>query len=366
MKRSQVTVKQYHLNNITFEDGKLIITEKGRDISHFRNFFIQSIENILGQSIPDNTYFILKFDEIGEDDEEQLQLYEKTLREGLWLNGIHYVKSVKSPSMVRQQKTLFIRSDIAGKVMEYVSLGKIPTHSVVSKLEAAYGISLSSVLMVPSIPKIVFVKDLKKIIKEDVEVIRDCDPDPEQIKLIDEQMEKEKLFKVNWKTNKPSEEELKKLTFYDWSSFETHKSKNAWYKEKRRIKLDEISNPSGYGKHKSVTYPVYTIEQTEEIEFPKMNTQTMGKKLEYLENHEVPMTMFDGQALASFEWMKKVSNDLNLNYITNGLQGRLPYFKGLIVRFDIKKWCADHAITEITDLWNNTHKVKDIDIIATE
>ncbi|MGD6897129.1 RNA dependent RNA polymerase [Bacillus infantis] len=366
MKRSQVTIKQYHLNNITLKDGKMVITEEGREIEHFRNFFMEAIDHILQRKMPKDTYFILEFDEIGDEDEETLELYEKALRNGIWLNNVHYIKSVKSPSMVRTQKTLFIRSNIAEKVIEHVSLGKIPTHAIVSKLEAALGISLSSVLMVEPLPKIVFVKDMKKIIKEDIEVIRDCEKDPVQIAEIDIQIEKQNELRKAWKDNKPSEEELKKLAFYDWTDFKTHKSKNAWYKEGRNLKIDQITKPVGYGQRGSLIYPVYTIEQTEEIEFPKCSKSTIGKEIHHLENHEVPMTMFDGQALGSFEWFEKVSENLNLNYITNGIQGRLPYFKGLIVRFDIKKWCKENNVTEIVDLFDNSHDVDSIDIIATE
>jgi hypothetical protein len=365
-KRSQITVKQYHLNNINTDNDKLTITEKGRDIEHFRNFFIQSIENVLDEYIPDNTYFILKFDEMKEDDDEKLAIYEQVLKEGIWLDGVKYIKSVKSPSMVRTQKTLFIRDDIAKKVMEYVSLGKIPTHTVVSKLEAAYGISLSSVLMIESVPNIVFIEDMDKLIKEDIEVVRDCETDPEQIALIDAQIEKDKALKAEWKENRLSDDELKILPFYDWSDFETHKSKNAWYKEKRSIKLEEISKPVGYGKYNDNIYPVYKIEQTEEISFPKCNSATIGKKVNHLENRAVPMTMFDGQALGSFEWFEKASQELGLKYTTNGIQGRLPYFKSLITRFDIKRWCANNGVTEITDLFGDTHSIDDIDILATE
>ncbi|WP_144700169.1 hypothetical protein [Fictibacillus phosphorivorans] len=366
LKRKQITVNQFHLNNLQDNNGKLTIAEPGREIAHFRNFYIQAIETILDKDILDNTYFILKFDEIKDDDVETLELYTRTLKEGIWLNDIRYVKSVKSPSMVRTQKTLFVREDIAKKVLEYVSLNKIPTHTVVSKLEAAYGISLSSVLMVESMPRIVVIKDMKKIITEDVEVIRNCDTDPEQLASIEKQIQLEKAIKEEWKENRPSNEDLKKLPYFDWMSFDTHKSKNAWYKERRRIKLDQISKPAGYGESYNVVYPVYEESQTEEIEFPKISSETIGKKVEYIPNHQVPMTMFDGQSLGSFEWFEKVSKELNLKYVTNGIQGRLPYFKSLIVRFDFKKWCKENGVTVIVDCFNVSHKVSEIDIIATE
>ncbi|WEZ09562.1 hypothetical protein P5663_06875 [Priestia flexa] len=365
MKRKQLSIKEYHLNNVVIEDDKVIINNEGRTIEHFHNFFIKSIENILQSDITNDTYFILKFDGI-EGDEEKLALYERILREGIYLNNKKYIKSVKSPSMVRTQKTLFIIEGISEKVLEYVSLGKKPEKTVVSKLESAYGISLSSILTVNKLPKIVFVKDFNKTIREDVEVIRDVPVNQLELAKMEAEIEEDKLLEEKWNERKITDEQLAKLPMYDSKNAIDIKSKSQWYKSHRKILIDEIDKPEGHGEYKGKKYPMYGIDQTKKIEFPKINKDTIGKELHYLENHKVPMTMFDGQALGSFEWFNEVSKELGLKYTTNALQGRLPYFKGLIVRFDFKKWCKDNDVTTIIDLFGKSHNIDDIDIIATE
>lgn len=371
-KRKQIKLNQYHLSNVVEKDNKLTIVGEPKQIAPFYNFFVQSIEHRLNEEMPMNAYFILKFEMMNEDDEEDkemMNLYERALREGLWIDDVKYVKSIKSPSMSREQKTTFIRADIAEDIMDRVALGKIPTHTVVSKLEAAYGISLSSVIMTKKIPNIVFIKDYGKNITEDIEVLKEYPLDEDATDSIDRQIEADEQNKKAWKEYKPTDEELKKLKFFAKST-DDEKSKSGWLSAGRRIKIDEINKPKGYGEYSNKNnkniYPLYDIEQTEERMFPKCSSGTIGKKIEHLENHSVPMTMFDGQALGSFEWFKEVSNDLQLKYTTNAVQGRLPYFKGLIIRFNIKKWARDNNVTHITDLFGESHSIENIDIIATE
>lgn len=55
------------------------------------------------------SFFMLKADQIDEDDPFQLALYERMLLEGIYYNGRKYVRSIKSPAMGRTQRTEFIQ-----------------------------------------------------------------------------------------------------------------------------------------------------------------------------------------------------------------------------------------------------------------
>lgn len=76
----------------------------------------------------------------------------------------------------------------------------------------------------------------------------------------------------------------------------------------------------------------------------------------------------DGSGLCSMEIAKKWSSEefLDIGYTPCTYMLRVPYIKGITIAVDFKKYYKDNGITYIKDIWGETHKVDDIDIILTK
>ena len=76
----------------------------------------------------------------------------------------------------------------------------------------------------------------------------------------------------------------------------------------------------------------------------------------------------DGFNLCSYNYIKKVSEHLELDYITSGVCLRNKWLKGMMYPFPIKEfvdtYCDGHC--EIKDVWGNLQNVEDADLILTE
>lgn len=131
VKRKQYKVMQIKMNRITDKDGKLVVTEQPKMISNSENLFYDLIYRLQEKSYdsenPENNVFdefiILKASNLDTSDEENISLYEKIMLNGVWYNGNLYIRegAIKSASMTRTQKTLFIRSDLKDKFDKYSS-----------------------------------------------------------------------------------------------------------------------------------------------------------------------------------------------------------------------------------------------------
>ena len=90
-------------------------------------------------------------------------------------------------------------------------------------------------------------------------------------------------------------------------------------------------------------------------------------KIEYLNNHPIKTTLFDGQCIHTPEYGKLLADSLNLNYVPVCFQLRLyPFCKGLSAQMDWKTFFTEHGVTEIEDRWHVKHLISDIDLICSE
>ncbi len=75
---------------------------------------------------------------------------------------------------------------------------------------------------------------------------------------------------------------------------------------------------------------------------------------------DIKITEFDGEGLISPRFAEKICGE------HNSIQIRLPYIKGVVHKVNFASMLSELNVTEITDMWGNTHNVNDVDIILTE
>ncbi|WP_025686110.1 RNA dependent RNA polymerase [Paenibacillus maysiensis] len=387
--RNQYQIKLFHFNEITILGDQLCAPQSStRTITVSNSIYLDQLKRVVAERDPfadaPDVIFMLKADQIDEDDPAQLVLFERMLREGIYYNGRKYVRSIKSPAMGRTQRTEFIQEKYAADLYRHITLGKMPPLTNIHKWEAALGVSRSAAQPVQYIPRIVVIPDYEKeTIIEDVWKVEKCVEDSEQQKLIfDEKTKQREYFKAK-KVLKPSKEHLHKLeripnkvipwngrtkSVPDQSDFKTF---NGWNKVNRRVKLEEIPFPARSVMYEEL-HSCYSIEQTEEIPIIVINEESIGfKRVEYPQYENKNVQFFDGQGLMSFQFAERIGQHLNLSYTPNAVQGRLPYIKGNFIRFDLIKWFKENNVTEIKDVFGELQPVIDkqgrpIDLILTK
>lgn len=380
LKRRQFHICQYKFANVKDENGVLTFSSDiAKEHQNSENILYETLYRLLGIAYDEsedakNTLdelFILNADSIDENDGDQVTQYERIMRDGVYIDAIHYIRFGKSSSMAMNQRTLFVHADLHQKLKEAITLGKEPTETVISKYETAIGLTLSSINLIKEFPRICIVKDFETSCIDDVKVVskyelhEEDQEEYEAFKKIEQaELERKAAFSEKWDEIKKLNDFLSNLPLYVG---EEAKSKSAWEREGRRVKVEEIDKPAGYKviKSENKRYPVYKEEQTEEIPdiISKFN---VGYEVKVMADHHNEIVPFDGQGLISFDYAEKLSKKLKLKYTSNAFQIRMPYIKGLMITYDLKSWFQEKKVTHISDLWNNPIDIRKIDIIMTE
>ena len=75
----------------------------------------------------------------------------------------------------------------------------------------------------------------------------------------------------------------------------------------------------------------------------------------------------DGFNLCTYDYMKRISESLGLDYITTGVCIRNAYCKGMLYAFPIIEFCEKYfGDYFVTDIWGNTVDIRTVDMILTE
>ena len=96
--------------------------------------------------------------------------------------------------------------------------------------------------------------------------------------------------------------------------------------------------------------------------------------VELVKDKEITNNASDGSCMISYELAEKWAIDLEEydleskeGYIPSGFCIRNCWTKGMLVRFNFKKYCSEVLNkTEFIDVWGNKHNINDIDIILNE
>ena len=104
---------------------------------------------------------------------------------------------------------------------------------------------------------------------------------------------------------------------------------------------------------------VIMIDDTDEAEEPTMKV---------LKDEELENDASDGFCLCTIDYMRRVSEDLGLDYITSGVCLRNAWLKGMMYPFPIKEFAEQYnnGNYEITDIWGQTKDLRDAELILTE
>lgn len=78
---------------------------------------------------------------------------------------------------------------------------------------------------------------------------------------------------------------------------------------------------------------------------------------------DLELSPFDGCGCHEYEFMKNVSEQLNLDYDVAGVQIRLPFVKGYSVYVPFRKILKEWGYEYITDIYGNEHHIDDVDCI---
>lgn len=398
-KKRQYIIRQLNFKKVIEEDEKLIVKESDfNEFSTSENFLLDDLYKITGKEYKEpeiiegkfrnanrtDEIFILKAQNISEKKEEEHSRYQKIMEEGIYVDDIHYVRAEKSSNMTRNTKTLFVKADLKDELVEYISLGKTPGITYISKYISAKGLMLSSIYMMPYVPKIVVVPDFEREILDEsnLSFIVPYEPKEEDKAEYEAYVKEEAEQKKSYEKYKQKKEELKDILIQDYlkdlqltSYYNSYKTTGRWYRENyRRVKIDELEKPRKALFYHDKYYPLYSEDQTEEIKVFPLKPYSIGfekvDKAEYEKRIGKPyipkINAFDGMGLMSFEFVDKVSEFLGVKN-TNAIIGRLPYVKGLFVKFDIKSYFKKVLkVNTIKDIFNDTHDIDDIDIIIAE
>lgn len=388
--RKQYSIMQYQFENIEKVEGKLIVDHnKGSYFNISENIYFKELFrltekefNAKGKPMDNflNDIFILKSNNVNGIKEESI--FEEIIRDGLYMKGLegiesHFVFSDQSGSMIRTQKAVFIRGRLKEKITEQITLGKTPKIAVPAKVITGKGLMLSSVDIINLKPRICVIPDFERKVPGKVYQIEDykLKPEDEAVKKIyDEESLIERVkFKKYLEFKKEADEKLipEELGNLPLDKNRIYKSKNQWVKENRRVEPEQLLKPIAYNTYNNKNYPVYDISQTEEIKYFPLKPYSIGYEKVFYDFKESDegcpvINCFDGEGLATFEFMGKVKEELKVKYDINSFQMRLPNIKSNVIRFDIKAWCKEHNITSIKDIFNNVVLIEDIDVILTK
>lgn len=81
---------------------------------------------------------------------------------------------------------------------------------------------------------------------------------------------------------------------------------------------------------------------------------------------ELEFNFFDGCGAVSVEFAQRVAEELEIDYLPAAFCVRCAYVKGMVFVIDFKKFAQENNIQHVSDLYGNSQKIEDIDIILTK
>ena len=95
--------------------------------------------------------------------------------------------------------------------------------------------------------------------------------------------------------------------------------------------------------------------------------ETQEPKMEYLNDIELENNVSDGFNLCTYEYMKKVAEKLELDYVTSGVCLRNAWLKGMLYPFPIIEFFEKYYDGYIVkDIWGNDIDIREVEMILTE
>lgn len=91
-------------------------------------------------------------------------------------------------------------------------------------------------------------------------------------------------------------------------------------------------------------------------------------KMDFLENVELENNVSDGFSICTIEYMERVANKLELDYIPSGVCLRNAWFKGMLYPFPILEFIEKYNNGNyiVKDIWGNEQDIRECEMITTE
>lgn len=89
-------------------------------------------------------------------------------------------------------------------------------------------------------------------------------------------------------------------------------------------------------------------------------------RMTYIKDKEIELNDSDGYGLAMPELMKRWGEEIGTDYLLPGCVLRNSFCKGAVFPIDFHQFAEEHQIYQVTDVWNNIHDIRDIELVLTE
>lgn len=89
-------------------------------------------------------------------------------------------------------------------------------------------------------------------------------------------------------------------------------------------------------------------------------------RMKYIEDKDIELNDSDGYGLAMPELMERWGRDIGADYLLPGCVLRNAFCKGAIFPVDFRKFAREHQVSEVIDVWGNTHNIQNIELVLTE
>lgn len=87
--------------------------------------------------------------------------------------------------------------------------------------------------------------------------------------------------------------------------------------------------------------------------------------MKHLPNKEITLIDSDGYGLAMPQLMKRWGDEIGEHFLLPACVIRNSFCKGTVFPVDFQMFAQEHSVTEITDVWGNTHDIRRIELVLT-
>ena len=240
--------------------------------------------------------------------------YSVVAKRGFTLNGKKFVRLMSGSGQIRRNTITFIREDLYKPIFESLlcglTLDDFGKDFNAAKYNAYFGLNMSGCHLLPDSlsPNVCIIDDYEQIRPHEI-------------------------------VNHVTEKEVEYITLPD----------------EDLVISDDID--------KFIVSDGVAVRKSDGAEFTIRKGIKKYVKSEYYDEIEDSpcLNSFDGQGIASPEWMERVSNYLGLDYIPSAVIVRCPWVKGLLVNVPLTEWMYKNGITEVTDSFGKVRRIEDID-----
>ncbi len=89
-------------------------------------------------------------------------------------------------------------------------------------------------------------------------------------------------------------------------------------------------------------------------------------RMKYISNREIALNDSDGYGLAMPQLMKRWGAEIGKDFLLPGCVIRNAFCKGAVFPVDFQEFARKNNVTDITDVWGNTHNIYQVELVLTE